>query len=190
MSDHVCPWWIGYLLASPLRRLVTSPERLLGRHLRPGMRALDVGPGMGFFALPMARMVGDEGRVFCVDLQERMLRALERRARRKGLDERIETLLSPGPERLGLETVQGSIDFALAIAVIHEVPDPSAAFGQILAALVPRGRLLFCEPMGHVGQERFDASLEAALDAGFTLAERPLVRRNHAALLERPAAAA
>lgn len=190
MSGHVCPWWIGYVLASPLRRLVCDPDRILGPHLRPGMRAMDIGPGMGFFSLPMARMVGEQGRVICVDLQEKMLRSLEQRAQRKGLGERIETLLSPAPNDLGLAGLDGSVDFALAIAVIHEVVDPAAAFGQVLGALAPRGRLLFCEPKGHVPDERFEASLRAAQEVGFSVVERPVVRRNHAVLLERPAAAA
>jgi ubiquinone/menaquinone biosynthesis C-methylase UbiE len=60
--EHVCPWWIGYLLASPLRRLVQKPEVILRPFLSNGMRVLEVGPGMGFFTLPMARMVGSAGR--------------------------------------------------------------------------------------------------------------------------------
>jgi ubiquinone/menaquinone biosynthesis C-methylase UbiE len=190
MSDHVCPWWIGYLLASPLRRLVSDPVRLLGPHLRPGMRAMDIGPGMGFFSLPMARMVGAEGRVICVDLQRRMLASLERRARSKGLADRIETLLCPSPEDLGLARLSGSVDFALACAVIHEVPDAGAALCQILGALTPRGRLLFLEPKGHVSDERFEAAVATAQDVGFRLVERLSVWRNHAILLERPASAA
>lgn len=190
MSDHVCPWWIGYLLASPLRKLLMNPARLLAPHVRQGMRVLDVGPGMGFFSLPMARLVGERGHVVCVDLQARMLSSLERRARRKGLGERIETLLSLSAEDLGLGELDGTLDFALAIAVIHEVPDAAAAFGQVLRALAPGGRLLFCEPKGHVPLERFEASLEAARDQGFALVDRPVVRRNHAALLERPPSAA
>ena len=190
MSDHVCPWWIGYLLASPLRRLVSDPVRLLGPHLGPGMRTMDIGPGMGFFSLPMARLVGEEGRVICVDLQRRMLSSLERRARRKGLADRIATLHSPSPEDLGLAALSGTVEFALACAVIHEVPDPRAAFSQILGALTPLGRLLFLEPKGHVSDERFEASLGVAQEVGFRLVERPPVRRNHAVLLERPAAAA
>ena len=190
MSDHVCPWWIGYLLASPLRRLVSDPKRLLSPHLRVGMRTLDVGPGMGFYSFPMARLVGDEGRVICVDLQERMLRTLARRARRKGLSERIETRECPSPDDLGLAGLDGSVDFALACAVIHEVPDQHAAFTQLLGALRPNGRLLFMEPKGHVGHDRYAASIAAAEGVGFRLVERLEVWRSHAALLERPPSAA
>ncbi len=64
----VCPWYLGYLLASPLRRLLENPERMLRPYVRPGMTVLEPGSGMGFFSLPLARLVGAEGRVVCVDL--------------------------------------------------------------------------------------------------------------------------
>ena len=58
MAERVCPWWKGYLLASPIRRWWQKPEELLAPYLREGMTVLEPGPGMGFFTLPMSRMVG------------------------------------------------------------------------------------------------------------------------------------
>jgi ubiquinone/menaquinone biosynthesis C-methylase UbiE len=46
------------------------------------MNVLDVGCGMGFFSLPIARLVGETGRVVCVDLQARMIKCLLRRAKK------------------------------------------------------------------------------------------------------------
>ena len=51
MSTHTCPWWLGYLLASPLRRLFENPTTRLAPYVREGMFVLEPGPGMGFFAL-------------------------------------------------------------------------------------------------------------------------------------------
>ncbi len=74
------------LLASPVRRWMgENPEALLTPYVREGMTVLEPGPGMGFFTLPLARMVGPAGRVVAVDIQARMLDALERRARKAGL---------------------------------------------------------------------------------------------------------
>jgi predicted methyltransferase len=61
MSHHVCPWWIGYLLASPLRRLFQNPHELLASYMSEGMTVLEPGPGMGFFTLDLARLVGSSG---------------------------------------------------------------------------------------------------------------------------------
>jgi ubiquinone/menaquinone biosynthesis C-methylase UbiE len=85
MDEHVCPWWAGYLLANPLRRLLQKPEKIVSPYLRNGMTVLEIGPGMGFFTLPMARIVGASGRIICVDIQEKMIAGLMRRARRAGL---------------------------------------------------------------------------------------------------------
>ena len=85
MAERVCPWWLGYLLASPIRRWFENPQDVLGPHLKSGATALDVGCAMGFFSLPMAELVGPNGRVICVDLQERMIRSLRKRADRQPL---------------------------------------------------------------------------------------------------------
>ena len=80
MPERRCPWCLGYLLASPLRRLMRDPTRILAPRIREGMTILEPGPGMGFFTLAMARLAGPSGRVVAVDIQPRMLAALERRA--------------------------------------------------------------------------------------------------------------
>ena len=174
VHHHVCPWWLGYALVSPLRRLVENPERTLGPHVQPGMRALEVGCGMGFFTLPLARLVGERGRVISLDVQPRMLAALARRARRAGLEERIETRLC-GAESLGLAGDDGTIDLAVLIHVLHEMPDAATALGEVRAALAPAGRVLLIEPPGHVSRADFERQIQAA---GVGLAvERRLDRR-------------
>jgi len=70
-SHHVCPWWIGRLLASPLRRILCQPATVLSPYVKEGMTVLEPGPGMGFFALELARMVSRSGRVVAVDIQPR-----------------------------------------------------------------------------------------------------------------------
>ena len=179
---HVCPWWIGYLLLCPIRRLGQSPEKVLGPYLRPGMTALDVGCAMGYFTLAMARLVGAGGRVVAVDVQPRMIRTLERRARRAGLDQRVETRLCQ-PSDLGLDDLVGSVDFALAFAVVHEVPDARALLHQIRAALRADGRLLIAEPTGHVKADAFETTVATAVETGFEELERPKIRKSHTALL-------
>lgn len=58
MSHRVCPWWVGYLLASLMRRLLQDLARILAPHVREGMTVLEPGPGIGFFTLELARRVG------------------------------------------------------------------------------------------------------------------------------------
>ena len=58
MSQHVCPFWVGYLLLSPVRKLITNPDRILEPYVRSGMTVMDAGTAMGFFSLPLAELVG------------------------------------------------------------------------------------------------------------------------------------
>ncbi|MGE5344856.1 MAG: class I SAM-dependent methyltransferase [Acidithiobacillales bacterium] len=181
-AGHVCPWWLGPLLASPLRRLIEPPERLLSPHVKPGMTILEPGCGMGFFTLPLARLVGPDGKVICVDVEPRMIEGLRRRARRAGLLDRIESSVCT-PADLGLEKWRGRADLAVAIHTVHEAGDAGRFLGQIAAALRPAGALLLVEPRGHVSREAFAATLAAAQRAGLFEKDRPTVRRKLAALL-------
>ena len=67
---HVCPWWGGYFIDNPIRRLFHNPEKIVGPYVGPGMTAMDVGCGMGFCSIAMAKIVGDSGQVIAVDLQQ------------------------------------------------------------------------------------------------------------------------
>jgi ubiquinone/menaquinone biosynthesis C-methylase UbiE len=49
------------------------------------MTVLAPGPGMGFFTIPLARLVGPSGRVIAVDLQPKMIESLKRRASKAGV---------------------------------------------------------------------------------------------------------
>lgn len=184
MAHRVCPWWLGYFLASPLRRLAEKPEQILDGLITPGTTVLDAGCAMGFFTLPAARMVGDRGRVIAVDLQEKMLNSLRRRARRAGLGDRIE-LRPCSANDLGLNDLAGEVDVALAFHVVHEVPDQAGFLAQIGAVLKPGRRLLVAEPKGHVTDDEYAQTEGIALRAGFTIAEHPTFKRSHATLFKK-----
>ena len=185
MSHRVCPWWLGYILASPIRRLLQGdPEKILEPYVREGMTVLEPGPGMGFFTLPLARRVGPSGRVVAVDIQPKMIASLKRRLDRAGLLARVDARVV-APDTMGLTDLAGAVDFTLAFALVHELPRVEPFFAEIARASKPGARLLFAEPAGHVKPADFEAELQAAAKAGFEVAERPVIRRSHAALLIR-----
>ena len=184
MSRHVCPWWLGYLLASPLRRLIQDPAKILRPYVTPAMTALDVGSGMGFFTLPLAERTGPSGRVVAVDLQEKMLQGLMRRAQRAGLADRIETRLCTS-DSLGLKDLEGSVDFALAFALLHEVPDRQKLLTEISRSMKPEGTFLLAEPAGHVTRADFEITVAYAEAAGFRRALSPSIRRSHSVVMKK-----
>lgn len=184
MAEHVCPVWVGYLLASPLRKLIQNPEKILSPHVKPGMNVADMGCAMGFFSIPMARMVGPKGRVVCVDIQEKMLHALKKRAVKAGVDTAMTYKLCAGGT-FGLEDYGQDIDFILASAVAHEVPDPARLFDETCRALKPGGRFLLCEPAGHVSPKQFEITVNHARACGYREVNIPKIGRSHAVLLEK-----
>ena len=183
-ADHVCPPWIGLVsLLNPLRRLLHTPHSVLGPHIRENMTVIEPGPGMGYFTLEVARLVGPKGKVVALDLQERMLQALHRRAARAGLASRLE-LRTTKPKDLGIRR-KGIADFFLAFYMVHEVPDPGRFFEQAYDSLKNGGELLFAEPRGHVSRELFERELALAVAAGFKVRSRPAIGWSRAALLAR-----
>ncbi len=184
MEKHVCPWYIGYILASPIRKLFQNPEKILKPYIKPGMRVLEVGPGMGFFSVPLAKLVGNGGRIYCIDLQEKMLKSLRRRASRVHLLERIETRLC-SESSLQIEDLANVIDFSLTFAVVHEVPDQKQLFTEIIQALKKDGLLLISEPSGRVTKAEFEKTLLIAQSRGMKLLELPNINRNHSAVLKK-----
>ena len=172
--EHLMPWWLGYVLASPLRRLTDSPSKIVGPYIEPGMTVLDVGSAMGYFTLPMAKMVGEDGRVVAVDVQAKMLIQLAKRVVGSGLRDRID-LRRATPETLGIGDLPGRVDFALAFAVLHEAASKRRMLDQIHQSLTPTGRLLLVEP-GHVEDDNFFETTCIALESGFVLLERPMIR--------------
>lgn len=148
------------------------------------MIVLEPGPGMGFFTLEMARRVGPKGRVIAVDVQPQMLAGLKRRARKAGFADRIETRLAPG-EHLGIDDLKGRVDFALAFAMVHEVPNPELLLKEIAESLKPGAQLLLAEPAGHVSKQLFAAELDYASKAGLSLESQPAIRRSQTAVLVR-----
>ena len=184
MSHRVCPWWLGYLLASPLRRMLQDPRAIVQPYASDGMTVIEPGPGMGFFTLELARLVGPKGRVVAIDVQPKMLEGLIRRARKANLAERIETR-QPNGNHLGIEDLQGKVDFALVFAMAHEVPSPLALFVDTHKALKPGAKMLLAEPLGHVSAKGYEDILNTAKNVGFSIESKPAIRRSRAAVLLR-----
>jgi len=146
------------------------------------MTVLEPGPGMGFFTIPLARLVGSSGRVIAVDLQPKMIASLKGRAAKANLLDRIDARVTSA-ETLGIADLEGRVDFTLAFAMVHELPDAGHFFAQVARASKQSARVLLAEPRGHVRDERFAAELAAAAATGLAVAERPAVKRSQAAVL-------
>ena len=181
VDDHVCPWWLAYTFDNPLRRRLHNPHKILGGLLEPGQTALDLGCGMGYFSIAMAKLVGEGGRVIAADLQPEMLAIVRRRAEQAGVLSQLHLHQCPTSDRLGLAD---PVDFALAFWMAHEVPEVKAFFRACRQLLKPQAHFLLVEPKIHVSATHFDRLVAAAYAAGLKPCAEPKVAFSRSVLFK------
>jgi ubiquinone/menaquinone biosynthesis C-methylase UbiE len=180
-NGHVCPWWLAYTFDNPIRKLFHKPQKMLSPYVKEGMRVMDVGCGMGFFSIGMAKMVGDNGNVIAVDLQQKMLDIMLKRAKHAGLVDRILPHHCE-PDNIGISE---KVDFILTFWMVHEVDNQRDFFSQLVTILAPGGKILMTEPKMHVSAEDIDKTIEIARSTGLRLQAQPVIRLSHTALFEK-----
>ena len=115
------------------------------------MTALDVGCGPGFFTIPMAKLVGKNGKVIAADLQDGMLKKLQQKIQGTGL-EKIIRLHKCEQDKIGIKE---KVDFILAFYMVHEVPNKENFLKELKSLLNIDGVILIVEPMFHVTKPAF-----------------------------------
>jgi ubiquinone/menaquinone biosynthesis C-methylase UbiE len=176
--EHVCPWWCCFTFDNFLRKLFHNSEEILRPYVVEGNTILDIGPGMGYFSIPLARMVGEKGKVIAADVQPEMLEALRRRARKAGVEQQVITHLCKA-DSLGLNM---QFDFVLAFWMVHEVANHLAFFEEIKSLLKLSGKFLLGEPILHVNQAMFEKTVKTAESVGLVLKEKPKISLSRSAL--------
>lgn len=146
-------WWRRHPSACPYsqRMWVQAPHPLITRdRLRQalgdvtGRRVLEIGPGTGYYTLPVAEWLGPDGRLDIFDLQQEMLDHTLRRAAEHGLTN-IEA--TQGDAR-ALPYPDASFDAAFLVTVLGEIPDQVQALRELRRVLKPGGRLVVGELWG------------------------------------------
>ena len=176
----VCTWWKAYTFDNPIRKLIHPRRKLLGPYVKESMTAMDVGCGMGYFSIGMAELVGSTGKVVAVDLQQKMLDVMLKRAARAGMADRIIAYRCQPHD----VAVNEKADFILAFWMVHEVPDQNKFFRQVKSMLADEGRVLIGEPKMHVTAYDFKRTLETAKTSGLQCCGVPYFRFSRTALLK------
>ena len=132
--------------------------------LKEGMTVVDYGCGPGRYALPMARLVGNRGKVFAIDIQPLAINMVNKRAAKEGIVN-IEPILLDSYDT----GIQGaSADLVLLLDTFHMISDRDALLKEIHRILKQDG-LLLMDP-GHMKVER---AIEFVENTGlFTIKER------------------
>jgi len=146
-------WWRTHPSACPYgqRFWVEAPHPVITRRrLReilipaPGERILEVGPGTGYYSLPVAQWLGPDGLLEIFDLQQEMLDHTLGAAHRRGLS----NVNATQGDAQNLPHADGSFDAAYLITVLGEIPDQRRALAELRRVLKPTGRLVVGELLG------------------------------------------
>lgn len=183
----------GYLFAaqqSPQRELLELEQKrercenvqavLSALDLAKGKQVADIGASAGFYTMRIARVVGSKGRVFAVDISQRAIDALRKRA-----DQEAATMVEPvlgTDDDPKLATM--ILDAALIVNSYHEMKKYPAILQHIRKALKPKGQLVIVELISpsnrgqtrevqetkhEIGSDFVEAELR---EAGFQIVER------------------
>lgn len=107
-----------------------------------GSVCMDIGCGNGFFTIPMAKRVCPSGRVYAVDVDQRMLDLLQDRAVEHDVHRSIEYVLSTTHT---IPLRDSAADLGLISQVLHGSGDPEGLFREVVRIVSPAGRLMVIE---------------------------------------------
>jgi len=130
--------WLERATREQEERLSLLPKAL---KLQPGIAVADIGAGSGVISVILAEHVSPGGKIYAVDVQQKMLTLLKKKLEKQGIDNVVPVLgtqKSPGlkPE---------SIDMAIMVDVYHEFEFPYEMMQEISKALKPGGRVVLVE---------------------------------------------
>jgi ubiquinone/menaquinone biosynthesis C-methylase UbiE len=145
--------------------------------IRPGDTVLDFGCGAGSYVVTAARMAGDTGSVFALDMHPLALEMVTARARKAEL-KNVSTVLSDCDTSLPAH----SVDVALLYDIYHDLSDPTAVLRELHRVLKPGGILSSHDH--HLGATQLKEAIEsgglfrAIREGELTLTFAPQGRRN------------
>ena len=156
-------------LDDPARDAYQKPDEVLkALALRPGEVVADIGAGSGYFALRLARTVGDAGRVYAVDVSPDMVRHLNRRLRDAGVRNVVPILSDPNDPLLP----DASVDRFVIVNTWHHVEDQAQYLGRLKRMLKPGGQVV------HIDFHKRD--LPVGPPVGMKIAREDLVKQMEA----------
>ena len=136
------PYFARLIIQVP-RPFITRRRLLEILEPTPGERMLEVGPGTGYYTLPVAARLASGGTLEVLDVRQRFLDHTMAQARAAGLTNVVTRLGDGG----ALVYPDGSFDAAFLVTVLGEIPNPEAALSELRRVLKPTGRLVVGETL-------------------------------------------
>ena len=118
-----------------------TSEMIKELKLKPGISVADIGSGNGYHTLMMAKIIGEKGQAYAVDIQPEMLIMLEERAKKAGM-ENIKLIEN---RFWDADLPEKSVDFVLMADVYHEFSHPQQMLSSIKKSLKENGVVCLLE---------------------------------------------
>ncbi len=157
--------------------------------IKPEMVVADVGAGTGLFTQLFSAEVGDQGKVYAIEIAPKFVEHIEKACKEKGIKNVVGVLCKPDSVELPAE----SIDLAFICDTYHHFEYPFKTMSSIHRALRPGGRVVLVDfkriqgvssewVMNHVraGQETFAKEIEST---GFKIVDEPKVLKENYCLV-------
>jgi len=147
LSLSGCSSLTAYVYNRSASAPANKPDEII-RHLEiePGMQIADLGAGGGYYTLRFAQLAGEEGKVYAVDVNEKLLKIIEEEGAIREL-KNIRTILASPDDSLLPEK---SVDLVFVRNVYHHLPSPEEYFRGLKKKLKPGGRVAIVE-YGNLG---------------------------------------
>lgn len=151
---------------SPERDRTQKPDEVVAAmKLTAGDRIADIGAGTGYFTRRFARAVGEDGVVFAVDIEPKMLRYIAERAREERVRNIVPVLALADSPMLAPK----SVDVIFICNTIHHIENRASYYELLKESLGSGGRLVIVD-------FRKDAVLEEGPSPEMRLARDALAR--------------
>jgi len=161
-----CPYGQRFWVQAP-HPIITRKRLLKILSPAPGEQLLELGPGTGYYTLPVAQKL-DGGRLCIADIQQEMLDHTMRRANKAEI-----TNIEPSvADAQALPYSDDTFDGAFTVTTLGEVSDPDQALRELARVLKPSGRLVVGELFGDPHMVTFGSLCERASRAGLRTQRR------------------
>jgi len=144
-TSNLAFWMISLMHDNPLLPIFRNPYKLLkAAGLKPGQKVVEVGCGPGFFTIPAARIVGNEGLVYAVDIHPHAIERVKEKIDREGVKNVTPILTNASDTGLADE----SVDLAFLFGLRHIAGGLENVLSEIHRILKPGGILSFQKTRG------------------------------------------
>jgi ubiquinone/menaquinone biosynthesis C-methylase UbiE len=157
-------WIISVMHDNPLLPIFKNPYKLLkSAGLKSGQKVLEVGCGPGFFTIPAAKIVGDEGCVYAVDVHPLAIEKIKEKIKREVIKNVTPILTNASDTGLPDQ----SVDLAFIFGLRYVAGGLENVLSEIYRILIAGGVLSFERTKGSEKK-----MIEEVEKGGFIYSER------------------